>query len=128
MRAVDTNVLVRLLVKDEERQTARTAALLKREKFWIAKTVLLELDWVLRKLYGFARHDSIAAIEGLCGMDGATIENIEAVGLALDWARKGLDFADALHWASRGPSDAISTLDQRFAKAARKLGLAVELV
>jgi len=53
MIAVDTNVLVRFLVRDDAKQAARAAALIQANEIWVCKTVLLETEWVLRSLYGF---------------------------------------------------------------------------
>lgn len=54
MVAVDTNVLVRLLVNDDARQARRARALFEREEIFISPTVLLESEWVLRSAYGLA--------------------------------------------------------------------------
>ena len=53
MVAVDTNVLVRLLTGDEPAQTARARAIFERETVLLAKTVILESEWVLRRRYRF---------------------------------------------------------------------------
>ena len=65
MIAVDTNVLVRLLTGD---QAAAARSLFMSESIWIAKTVLLETDWVLRSLYrseASAVHDALTRVLGL---------------------------------------------------------------
>jgi len=54
MVAVDTNILVRFLVRDDVKQAARAASLIRDDKIWISKTVLLETEWVLGSLYGFS--------------------------------------------------------------------------
>jgi len=54
MVAVDTNVLVRLLVNDDARQTRRARALIEREQVFISATALLESEWVLRSADGLA--------------------------------------------------------------------------
>jgi predicted nucleic-acid-binding protein len=59
MIAVDTNVLVRFLVRDDAEQASRADSLIRSEEIWISKTVLLETEWVLRSLYAF-RPDSVA--------------------------------------------------------------------
>ena len=53
MIAIDSNVLVRLLVNDDPAQGARARAAFETEEIWIAKTVLLETFWVLRSVYDF---------------------------------------------------------------------------
>ena len=55
MLAVDTNVLVRFLARDDTGQTARADHLLRVNRIWIPKTVLLETEWVLRNSYAFDR-------------------------------------------------------------------------
>ncbi len=55
MLAVDTNVLVRLVTRDDPDQARRAFALFKRERLWIGKTVLLETEWVLRYSYQLDR-------------------------------------------------------------------------
>jgi predicted nucleic acid-binding protein len=54
MIAVDINVLVRFLVRDDAMQATRAAALTRADEIWVSKTVLLETEWVLRSLYGFS--------------------------------------------------------------------------
>ena len=44
MIAVDTNVLIRLITRDDPRQAARAASLMQTEEVWIGKTVLLETE------------------------------------------------------------------------------------
>lgn len=44
MIVVDTNVLIRFLVRDDVKQAARAASLIKGNEIWISKTVLLESD------------------------------------------------------------------------------------
>ena len=51
MIAVDTNVVVRLLIADDARQAAQASALFRNEEIWLCKTVILESVWVLRSLY-----------------------------------------------------------------------------
>ncbi len=53
MLAIDTNVVVRLLAKDHPEQSAKARALLERETVFVALTVILEAERVLRSVYGF---------------------------------------------------------------------------
>ena len=53
MLAIDTNVLVRFLTGDDPEEAATARELFAREQIRIAKTVLLEAEWVLRSAYGF---------------------------------------------------------------------------
>jgi len=49
--AVDTNVVVRLLVNDDERQAAVARRLFESDEIWIGVTVLLEAAWVLESVH-----------------------------------------------------------------------------
>jgi len=61
-------------------------------------------------------------------MPHVTVERWQAVKDALDLHRRGLDFADALHWASSVTCEALVTFDDRgFARRARRLDLRPEV-
>jgi predicted nucleic-acid-binding protein len=126
--AVDTSVLVRLITKDEIAQAARAARLVQKEQVWVAKTVLLETDWVLRSLYGFAPQDVRDALRKLAGLPSVEVEDPLAVAQALSWLDAGIDFADGLHLASRGEAKSFATFDERFAKKTAKLSIAMRLL
>ena len=100
MHAVDTNVLVRLLTGDDVEQTKRAVALFKKETIFIPKTVLLETEWVLRRLYRLERIIVMSALRKLSGLANVEIEQPLIVTQALQWCEGGVDFADALHLAS----------------------------
>jgi len=67
MTAVDTSVLVRLLTKDDPKQTEAARSLFAAGPIWIAKTVLLETRWVLRSTYRF---DDITVRDALTSLLG----------------------------------------------------------
>jgi predicted nucleic-acid-binding protein len=120
MHAVDTNVLVRLLTGDDAEQTKRVAALFKRETIYVPKTVLLETEWVLRRLYGLERKAVVNAFRKVSGLANVEIENPLVVTQALQWCDDGLDFADALHLASSRSSEKFATFDVQLKKSAPK--------
>ena len=122
MRAVDTNVLVRLFVSDDPKQAAAARQAVAAEPIFVPKTVILELEWVLRSLYGHAPGAIAAAIEGLISAPDAEIEDVAAVRRAVAWFRQGIDFADALHLASSGHVDAFLTFDNSLRRRASALG------
>jgi len=93
---VDTNVLVRAVVRDDERQ-ARTAAKLLKEAELIAVSLpcLCEFVWVLRRIYNFGQQDISAAIEALLAASNVAVNRPAAdAGLAI--LNEGGDFADGL--------------------------------
>lgn len=121
MIAVDTNVLVRFLVRDDAKQAARAASLIRGDEIWASKTVLLETEWVLRSLYGFSPETVARALRRLAGLRTVFLEDELAVAKALDWSSQGLDFADALHLASVGNAKRFATFDRKLAKQAKRL-------
>jgi predicted nucleic acid-binding protein len=117
--AIDTNVVVRLLVNDDMRQGAVARKLFESDEIWIGVTVLLEAAWVLESVYELSTHEIVQALRGLLGLPNVRVENPGAVAAALDAAGKGLELADALHLA-RAPADAeFVTFDRALAKAGR---------
>jgi predicted nucleic-acid-binding protein len=120
MHAVDTNVLVRLLTGDDAGQTKRAAALFKKEAIYIPKTVLLETEWVLRRLYRLEREVVVSAFRKLSGLGNVEIEQPLAVTQALQWCESGMDFADALHLASSHNCRIFATFDEQLKKSAPK--------
>jgi predicted nucleic-acid-binding protein len=118
MLAVDTNVIVRYLTRDDAEQFAKASALIRGEDVYVCITVLLETEWVLRRGYRFGRERIIAALAAFAGLPRVTLEDPNAAARALDWMRSGMDFADALHLAKAEDCDAVVSFDQRFAAVA----------
>ena len=94
--SVDTNVLIRAVVRDDKRQTQAVARLLKNsDMVAITLPCLCEFVWVLRKVYGFGRQEIAAAIQVL--VNAANIQvNRPAVDAGLAVLNAGGDFADGV--------------------------------
>lgn len=118
MRAIDTNVIVRLLTADDPVQAEAAKQVIQEGDVFIGVTVLLETEWVLRAAYGFGAVDIASAIRGLAGLPQVTVEEAGAVAQALDWTAKGMDFADALHLARAQHCSAFVTFDRKMASKA----------
>ena len=121
MVAVDTNILVRFLTRDDVAQAKQAAELIGSSEVWVAKTVLLETEWVLRSAYDFRREQIVRALQAAAGLENVRLEDPVAVERALKWFAGGLDFADALHLASFGDAERFATFDAKLAKKAGKL-------
>ena len=119
MIALDTNVLVRFLVDDDRPQADIANELVNHAGgVFIAKTVLLELEWVLRQVYEIDREIIRAGLQSLLGLPTITVESVGQVAQALRDYAKGMDFADALHLASNVGGALLFTFDKKFAKSA----------
>lgn len=123
MLAVDTNVVVRYLIKDDASQYARAVTLLEGGPIWLAKTVVLEIEWVLRSVYSLAPDHILDLLESVLGLPRVSLEDPGQVAQALRWAHKGLDLADALHLASRGGAHGFASFDRKLTRRAAKEGL-----
>ncbi len=118
--AVDTNVVLRFLVRDDEAQSAKARAVVAAGEIFVSPTVILECEWVLRSLYEFSTAEILDALEGFCRTPGVSVGEAFAVRQAFEGARLGLDFADALHLALASPCEAFVTFDKRLAKRAKR--------
>ena len=121
MIAVDTNVLVRLLTKDDPGQAMRAAKTMESDEIFIPKTVILETEWVLRHAYRIDQGAIRKGFEKLMGLPNVRVEDQQTVIQAVAWYESGLDFADALHLASSVKAERFVTFDNGFIKAAQKL-------
>lgn len=115
---LDTNVLVRVVTGDDPDQVAMALAAMRDARLAVSKTVLLELEWVLRYSYDFDRETIGDTLRRLLGLRNLEIEDREAVLRAHGWYLAGMDFADALHLASSASAARFMTFDRKFAKAA----------
>jgi len=127
MNAVDTNVLARFFIHDEEdreaakQHSAAVAALSK--KVFVPLSVMLEFEWVMRDFYELPRKEVQRVLEALCGLENVQVENRSSVLAALDAYKNGLDFADALHLARSDFCSTFFSFDARLKKRALAAGL-----
>lgn len=123
METLDTNVVVRLLVQDDEDQCRRAEALLRRVVAaggaWIPTVVLIEVSWVLRTAYEFDRATIVVALRGLHSTEGVSWEDASGALRALeDYERGAADYSDYVIVEAARRSDAlpVHTFDERLAR------------
>ena len=124
MPALDTNVLVRHVVQDDSGQFADAKRLIARcvregQSLFVPVTVTLELEWVLRASFGFARDEVLQVLSNLFSAAELSFESERALEVALHLYRKGTaDFADCLHigLAAEAGEQPLWTFDKRAAK------------
>jgi len=121
MLAIDTNVIVRFLTGDDPRQSAKAKTVIEGETVFVATTVLLETQWVLRSSYDFSSEAVTAILRAFAGLPSVTLQDAPLAAQALDWTDQGMDFADALHLAAAADCDAFVSFDARLAKTAKGL-------
>jgi predicted nucleic-acid-binding protein len=121
VRAIDTNIILRFLTGDDPAQAAKARKLVEGGGIFVPTSVLLETEWVLRSGYGFAAGPLVRALRDFAGLPGVTLEDPPLAARALDWAEKGLDFADALHLGAARGCTAFLSFDRKLAKTAARL-------
>lgn len=128
MIGLDTHVLARYYVASTDAPTQKqcTAArkLLESGKsLFVSKSVVLELEWVLRGYYKSLPEDVLTVLLHLLALPNVDIEDRVAVELAAAALGDGFDFADALHHASARHCTSMVTFDDKnFARRATSQG------
>ena len=97
MRAVDTNLLVRLITRDDLKQVAAAEAFVERGA-WVSHLALAEATWVLSAVYERDAADIATAVEMLLNHTTLTLQDLEVVSSALEHFRKrpALGFSDCM--------------------------------
>ena len=122
MIALDTNVLVRFLTRDDPEQWAAADALMAglsaAAPGFICREVMVELVWVLERAYDLPREDIARAVGGFLEAPEVRVEAAERVGLALArYARGGPGFSDQMILlAARAEGGALATFDAKLAR------------
>jgi len=119
MRAVDTNVLVRLLARDDPKQVARS------EEFitggaWVSHIVLVECMWVLESVYERTPKQIATAVEMLLSHESLAVQDLDVVERALGSfrAKPKVGFSDCLivEVARKAGHTPLGTFDRGLAK------------
>lgn len=100
MIGLDTNVLVRFLVQDNEVESRLAAraltGLTPDSPGFVTQVTLVELHWVLFRSYGYSRETCLDIMQQLVASPSLEFDDAEGVVRALTLAQDGADFADAL--------------------------------
>jgi len=121
MHAIDTNVLVRLLVRDDPRQLDVAESFIAKGA-WVSHVVLVETLWVLDAVYDRSAAQILAAVERLLAHAELTLQDADVVAAALAQfrAKPALGFSDCLvlEVARKSGHLPLGTFDRQFAKVA----------
>ena len=123
--AIDTNIVVRVLRGDDVEQTARAVDLLASQEVLLLSTIVLEAEWVLRSAYKLDRLRVVEALKAFSALNVIVVQEPRRLMMALDWATKGMAFADAYHLAGAEECEAFITFDRDLIRSAAVLGQAV---
>ena len=118
MKSVDTNLLVRVIVKDDPVQTPIAAAAFERPVF-VSHSVIMETEWVLRSRYRLPRAEIGDALKRLLlDVETVKVAEREMVAWSLDRYAAGADLDDMLHLVASRGFEAFLTFDRDLADAA----------
>ena len=131
MLGIDTNVLVRFLVRDDEAQFEKARRLIRREvdageDVFVSLMVLMETEWVLRSRYGLPKTQIMETISRLLDTTEVQLEDEPAIEETLFiWKDSAADFADCLIGAHnrRLGCRATATFDEKAVKLAAFVAL-----
>jgi predicted nucleic-acid-binding protein len=119
MRAVDTNVLVRLIARDDSRQTVSAESFIQNGA-WVPIPALLEATWVLDSVYALSSTALAEAIAMLLDHKNLVLQDHETVAAALQLfsSKPSLGFSDCLilHSAQKAGHLPLGTFDRNLAK------------
>jgi predicted nucleic-acid-binding protein len=119
MLAIDTNILVRLVVRDDSDQVEAAEQFI-RKGAWISHLVLAETLWVLDSIYELSRAQIATAVDMLLNHQELTLQDAEVVASALIHfrSRSTVDFSDCLvlEIARKAGHLPVGTFDRNFAK------------
>ena len=119
MRAADTNVLVRLIARDDQRQAAAADSFI-RDGAWVSLIALTEAMWVLASVYERTSAQIATALEMLLNHSNLALQDSEVVAEALNLlrSRPSLDFSDCLmlEAARKAGHMPLGTFDRKLGK------------
>jgi predicted nucleic-acid-binding protein len=119
MRAVDTNVLVRLTTRDNAKQVAAAEDFVA-SGAWVSHLVLVETVWVLNAVYELGSNEIVTAVQILLNHNDLTLQDADVVAAALKHYQKRpvLGFSDCLvlEVARKAGHLPLGTLDRELSK------------
>ena len=118
MIGLDTNVLARYYVSSSDAPSQGQGALARKliesgKRLYVSKSVVLELEWVMRGYYKSPLADALSVLRHLQVLPNVEVEDRPGVELAVNALADGFDFAEALHHASCRQCSSAAAFDDR---------------
>jgi predicted nucleic-acid-binding protein len=118
--AIDTNVLLRMLVDDGSAQCRSASQRLIRDRIFVTVAVMLEAEWVLRSSYRMTPLEISDLFRLFNSNARVEFDDLETVDWATEALRNGFDFADAIHVHAARDCESLLTFDRALIKKAKK--------
>lgn len=122
MIAVDTNIVVRIVVNDDPAQVRRASDFVTANRVLFLTSVILEVEWVLRSIYFLSAKQIVGSLQDFLSLETVTAENSDVVLMVLDAYAKGMDFSDAMHLAQSAGAAGFATFDKSLLRTAKRVG------
>jgi predicted nucleic-acid-binding protein len=122
MITVDTNILLRYALNDNPKLSALARELIEGNRCFVPLLAIAEMGFVLASVYEASTTQTVTYIKRLMQQGNLKIENESRLSQALNGIEAGVDWFDALLWASSPTQHELATLDRKFANKAAKLG------
>jgi predicted nucleic-acid-binding protein len=127
--AIDTNILIRLVARDDEAQYQSVLQLFSQHNIWISQTVLIESEWVMRGIFAYTQQQVYHLLSDIIAIEGVEAENDSSVRLALRAFNTGMDFADAVHLFTANSNDLpFHTFDKALVQHAQRNNASAQLL
>lgn len=117
MRALDTNVVLRLILRNDAEQYPQSLRLLA-DPVFIPMTVLLETSWVLRSFFKMACASIAASLTDLFDIATVYVDDPDGIAWAVERYRAGADLPDMLHLVASQNATSFATFDRKLSRAA----------
>jgi predicted nucleic-acid-binding protein len=121
MIGIDTNIVLRYLLKDDPALSPRALEIIAGNDCFVSRAALTEVVYTLESYYRSSRAEIGRALNALLSVQRVTVEDRAVTERALSWYKAGMDFGDAMIAASSHGSASVATFDRDFARLARKL-------
>jgi predicted nucleic-acid-binding protein len=125
IRSIDTNLLVRLIVRDDMQQVAIAQRIFS-GRVLLLPTVIQETVWILSRGYKVSSQEIVLQISELLSLSNVALADEMACLWALNRYAIGADFADMLHLALSGAADMFTTFDRGISRYADDQVIPVE--
>ena len=117
MIAVDTNVLVRWILRDDEEQFQKSRAIIA-QPFFVSWTVILELAWVLGSHTGLDRARQADVLASTLDLPTLHVDRRDRLRWAIERYRHAGDVADLIHIAASGDATPFVSFEKKLARQA----------
>lgn len=122
MIIVDTNIILRYLLNDNKELNKKAVDIIENNDIFIPTEVIVEVSYVLKKVYSVEKEKIFEAIKELLGFENIHFQNSGTIGLAFEiYAEKNFDIVDCILYAySKNEHYHVETFDKKLSKLIEK--------